>query len=498
MGTVLKFLVDTGLLFPPDLPVEGGRANRSAIFAEASRLALECRHRLCIHPAARQEILQDTAPAKIESHRAVLRRYSVLSILPEVPAQFESVFGAPQSGTGEWLNMRLIAALAADAVDFLISEDRDLHRKAKRLGLDERVLTITQMAAMLCDLSGKRPAQLPIVEEVKVNVLNPEDPVFGGACRDSRDLKDCFSGTESDDYRAWIVRDDLDSTAACCIAGDDRLPPPSLTGKVLRISFLGTTGRYNPIILGELLLKTVFDYAVRNLYHWVRLSQFLDGDRSITEFLEDFGFAGMVEHATFGGTVFAKPMQPWAEDIGPSHPLQYHLRYGPHHFRTEDVDSFMVPIQPKSAVRLFPESEEQRTMFPVGRLSSNAIRKAYLSNALTSTMTPGSILLFYRSGERKGLIALGIVEKALVSTSCGELLRAMGKRTVYTMEEIEALCSRPVLSVSFRQAQLFRPEIPLSWLIENGILKSSPQSVVKIEKDGLKRLFGFLTDQKAL
>ncbi len=90
------------------------------------------------------------------------------------------------------------------------------------------------------------------------------------------------------------------------------------------------------------------------------------------------------------------------------------------------------------------------------------------------------------------MVALGIAEKTLISDSCGEILRAIGRRAIYTVGEVEALCSRPVLAVSFRQARIFRPEIPLSWLLEHGVLRYAPQYPVRIEREGLEKLLRIL------
>ncbi len=237
MGTTLKFLVDSGLLLPPDPAAPDREADRAVALAEAARLAAEYHHRLYIHPAARQEMLAEKLPGRSELHRSLLRPYSVLSLPPDVPAQFDSVFGTPPSGTREWMNIRLVAALAADAVDFLISADRDLRRKAKRLGLEERVVLTAEAASMIRDLEGTGAQDPPIMEEAGVSALNPEDPIFDPVRGNGLDFKSCFVEAENADWRAWISRDGGHMLAACCIAAEDRIPPPSLTGKVLQIRF---------------------------------------------------------------------------------------------------------------------------------------------------------------------------------------------------------------------------------------------------------------------
>jgi hypothetical protein len=81
------------------------------------------------------------------------------------------------------------------------------------------------------------------------------------------------------------------------------------------------------------------------------------------------------------------------------------------------------------------------------------------------------VLLFYQSVTNRGAIALGIVEETLVSSSPDEVVRAVGKRTVYSLEEIRGLCRSPVLVILFRQARALAHPIPVEELVENGVFK---------------------------
>ena len=145
----------------------------------------------------------------------------------------------------------------------------------------------------------------------------------------------------------------------------------------------------------------------------------------------------------------------------------------------------MIPIQPKFANILFPETVSQATLFQGAYAFGNSIRKAYLCNSKTKSLPEGAIILFYRSKENKGIIALGVVEETLRSSSRENIARAVGKRTVYSLEEINSLCQRPVLAILFRQAKAFPTPIPVRQLLENNLFKRPPQSVMMLKGEGL-------------
>jgi hypothetical protein len=86
------------------------------------------------------------------------------------------------------------------------------------------------------------------------------------------------------------------------------------------------------------------------------------------------------------------------------------------------------------------------------------------------------------------VIAVGVVEETLVSSSAEQLVRIVGKRTVYSLKEIETMCSRPVLAILFRQARVLEKTISTEDLIRQGVFIRPPQSIMTLEGGGLEWL----------
>jgi hypothetical protein len=122
----------------------------------------------------------------------------------------------------------------------------------------------------------------------------------------------------------------------------------------------------------------------------------------------------------------------------------------------------------------------------IPRPYANAIKKAYLSNAQTRAIRPGSTLLFYRSGDVRAVMVVGVVEETLVSQDPAEVAAFVGPRTVYTFEEIDEMTKRPVLSVLFRGDRVVDPPISLDELLSRNALGGAPQSISSIRPGGVE------------
>jgi len=480
----LKFLIDTNSLPSPERAAPGDATTPAAAL---NRLAGQLTHRLYVHPAACIDTSASKPSFKLHQHPNLPGKCLLLPTPPQVPPPFETVFGPAPSGTEEWLGHRLLAALAADTVDFLISADGDLYRKAKRLGLERRVLTIAEAVALITDLSERPSSPFPIVEEVKAETLSPDDPIFDGI----PDGGAVVLGSDEDSRWAWVIRDDRRNVTGMCIAGLDRLPPPLLSGKVLKVWFCRLCAQSNSSRFGELLLKALFDHGARHRYDWAHC-RVPRGREALVQLLEDFGFSRLSGQDSSEELLLAKPLHPMQDEIGVPHPLAFHIRFGPTHFRMEDVDYYLVPISPDLSQQLFPECESQRALFRNKRPFGNPIRKGYVSRSPVLNVVPGSVLLFYRTGDQRGLVASGVVEETIPSQTTRDTIRALGMRTVYTSGELDELCVRPVSVLLFRQALAFRPEIPLAKLIDHKVFKQVPQSIAKLDGESLAWLRGFL------
>ena len=145
---------------------------------------------------------------------------------------------------------------------------------------------------------------------------------------------------------------------------------------------------------------------------------------------------------------------------------------------------FLVPIQPRWNGRCSPmltlkvvPASEGLAVQPFG----NALRKAYSRNSPSRLLRPGDPLLFYRSEDEKAIFVVGVCEYTFASGDAAEIAARVGKRTVYQLEEIEAMTRNgEVLVLMFRQDRILRNDpITLEELLESHLVHSWPQSITK-------------------
>jgi predicted RNA-binding protein with PUA-like domain len=114
-------------------------------------------------------------------------------------------------------------------------------------------------------------------------------------------------------------------------------------------------------------------------------------------------------------------------------------------------------------------------------IEGNTIDKVYLSHSLIRTVETGDLLLFYRSKDVKELTTLGVVERVFATRDSNNIIKQIGKRSVYTIEEIRVMSEKPTLVILFRWHCHFPESIGIEDLKDMGIIKQAPQSITKID-----------------
>jgi len=481
----MKLLIDTNVFIPLEPTSPSGLEALTESITRLVRLAAEAGFQIYLHPATRADLERDKDAERQRLRHLLFSKYLAVPDPPPVGAKLEAVLGKAALLTNDWVDHQLIAALDGEAVDFLVTQDQKLSKKAKRAGLGSRVFTVPEAIVLIEDLSERVPSPPPAVRQVKSHAIPVTDPILDSFRDDYPGFDEWFKKCRRDHRQAWIIEGPSGGLAAFCVVNPEKEPPSPLEGKVLKLCSFKVSERYSGVRFGELLLKAVFEHATKNGYDWSFVTVFEKHERLIDLF-ETFGFSRIQARTRLGELILAKPMRP-VQGSDSTSPLAFHIRYGPRFFRT-DVSWFAVPIQPRYARVLFPESAEQRDLHPGAHSFGNAIRKAYLCRAPIRTMSEGSVLLFYRSLEGRGAIALGVVEGTLISTSPEDLARTVGKRTVYSLKEIETMCTRPVLAILFRQARVFEEPISTQELVRQGLFVRPPQSIMTLEGGGLEWL----------
>jgi L-amino acid N-acyltransferase YncA len=378
----------------------------------------------------------------------------------------------------------LLAAVQADAADYLVTDDLGIIRKARRINLSPRVLTPAAAIDALNGLSRRLSLPPPAVRQIYAYELDSADPIFDSFRIDYPGFDNWLSKCKREHRLAWIVEDDFGHLAGVCIIKEENSGEHDLQGDLLKLCSFQIADEARGSRYGELLLKAVFTYAFENRYDYAYV-EVLPKYNELINLTETFGFVALSSRTKRNELVTAKKLKFSEREYESLDALEFHVRFGPKYVKA--TDAFVVPIKPKYHDLLFPELAPQTSLFSHTNAYGNSILKAYLCHSPTRQLTPGSVLLFYESERLSQIRCIGVAEETLVSSNVEEIARFVGQRTVYSLDEIKKMCSSSVLAILFRQT-LGIGELPfgLEQLVNNNALRSVPQSITRVKRGGLQ------------
>ena len=176
--------------------------------------------------------------------------------------------------------------------------------------------------------------------------------------------------------------------------------------------------------------------------------------------------------------------------------------------------TFCVPIRAEYHERLFPErSCRVQTDFfrggpledAINRTPGNTIRKVYLCRAQTRRLRPGDLLVFYVSKDTRYIdsqcvTTLGVVDRVADASTLDEVVRATARRSVFSLSELEQLVNAapaPLKVIDFLLVSHLQNPIGLTDLMESGVLRGPPQTIVECRDAAGARLHQGLSREVA-
>lgn len=440
--------------------------------------ALHVGAKLFIHPIQYQDLARDPDPQRQALRSVLISKYLELKNPPAISATLESVIGRAVRGSNDEIDNQLLAAVAANSVSYLVTEDIALLKKATKANLSERVLPLKEALQVLESLYEKTSTPPPAVDSIPAYLLNLDDAIWESFRGDYPGFDQWFKKKVQEEHRpCWIINGGNGYAGVAIIK-----PEPDfglLPGRVYKLCSFKVSASHSGLKYGELLLKTVFSYANENNLDWLYVTVF-DKQVQLVELFKSFGFQELAHRSAAGELILAKPLHPSAsgEQL---EGLAFNIRFGPSHLDLNQT-SYAIPIKPQYHDILFPELLDQLPLIPGEHPSGNSLRKAYLSRSTITPPAPGSVIAFYRSEDKSAITCIGVVEQTLRSQNPDEIAAFVGTRTVYTYDEIVDMCAHDaVLAILFRQARPLIPPARLEELQANGVLLGPPQSITQLK-----------------
>ena len=507
----LTFLLDTNVVIALE-PFAGRMESLQDPLARFVAMALEHGHRIVVHPANRDDLLETADEVHRKQNLAALHKYVQISEVP-LTAELEAAAGASAVGTNDWRDLRLLAAVVAGGATHLVTGDEKLIRRAGRAGVGEQAITAEEALELLRQLHPSDPPTPPSVDTLAIATLDLTQPIFESLRNDYEGFNDWLrkAASQGKARRTWVVRDTRGGYRAIAIVKTRDDHPIVPGAKATKLSTFKVDSESEGEKLGELLLKTVLMWAHETNVETLFVTVLNDeGKQPLIHFLGLFGFDNV-------GTLPNNPhelvliKQFIPDPAKPLPPLEHHVAFGPPALEGS-AEVFVIPIIPHWYEGLFPDAPSvgEFGQMTLGGLMAetqpfgNALRKAYLSNANIKGLPPGSTVLFYRSagiGGGGAVHAVGVVEKTMRSNDPAALMAFVGRRTVYTANQVAAMCEddggnhREVLAVLFRQDRFVPQPWTLSQLLQNKVLRGVPQAITQVHsQEGVEWVYRQLAE----
>lgn len=488
----MKLLIDTNIIIGLE---DAGKTEER--FADLLRKCSENDVRVFVHEASKEDIGRDK---NADRKAATLSKIAKFQILERVANPSENDLAGKYGrlkNENDIVDAKLLYSLDIGAVDLLITEDDGLHRRAKNVGLNNRILTVADTLAWIKQTYEPEEVFLPAVKAIKAHGVKFSDPIFD-------ELRSDYSGFDAwadkcvKEHRDCWVIEDGPVLAGIVIRKDekhDEAGTENSGNNILKICTFKVAATYRGEKLGEQLLKQVLWHAQLNNYDLVYLTAY-PKQASLIRLLEEYGFV-QTHGIDTGEFLFEKPIGTGkVKPKSGENALETVRRTYPRFQDGADIRKFVVPIHPPYHAKLFPENTESRqgtTSKATGR-PGNTIRKVYICHAATNQMRSGDLLFFYMTKSSsitsQSLTSVGVVESVRLTKNLEDARRWTAKRSVFSDEELSTWVAGtgPLKVIDFLLIGHLGPSLPLDLILDNGILNSWPQSITKLSSEGYEML----------
>lgn len=496
------YLIDTNVII-------GLEDHRTVQPAFAALLSIAAKHKvdIMVHEAARDDIQRDRDIARRDISLSKLEKFQLLRKVRGLEREeLERKFGH-LGRPNDVVDATLLDSVERGVADFLITEDRGLHERARRVSpeLGRRVLFVADAVQLLKTTYEPIEAPVRYVEEVGANEIQLTDEIFDSLREDYAPFDDWWREKCVRERRpCWAVFDE--GLAGLVVRKDETAADTDATikaAKILKICTFKVRPEKRGVKLGELLLKKVFWFAQINNYDLAYITTYKT-QVALIDLLEYYGFKNTATKAD-GELIYEKPFT--RASLLPTEGVSNfdldRLNY-PRFVTRPNIRAFGVPIKEGYHDTLYPDlrNPAQADLFEsVGigagpKRPGNTIRKVYLCRAQSGLGPPGSLLVFYKgksnSPPSQALTAVGIFEESSTAASTKELMLLTGGRSVYSEAELSnwgATAARPVKVINYLLAAYIDPAITLDELRGFGVIRGHPpQSIFELSRERLDDL----------
>jgi hypothetical protein len=488
-----KLLIDTNILIALEDP-----GTIDPVAAEFSRRCQEEGIAIHVHPSTLADFNRDKNSRRQQESISRHAKFPVLDSIPRPQqSELESTYGPIRSGNDQ-VDVDLLHALAVKAVDILVSQDTNLHRRVRGSEIEDRVLTLSDVVAWLRSLQDSKGDSLPHVDEVKAYALDLNDEIFDSLSQSYPGFASWWETKCVRPHRlCWVVRGKDGRLDGLVVrkkeTGDEVGLSPNR--QVLKLCTFKVAEHAQGTKIGELLLKKAIWHAQHNNYDAIYLTTF-PAQSMLIDLMTRYGFE-VSDELENGELVLTKIIHRNRLDAPLARSADQVRRDYPRFSLADPYNLYVVPIRWRYFSQLFPEAAQIPTLplFPeAGSLATtqptsagNTIRKVYITKSKIQSLNSGDTLFFYLSKDKYAtnsqcITTVGIVESARRAYDFRGLSRLVAGRSVYSHHDLEVMIEsgEGLTVIDFLLVGHLTRPLPITELVRAKALSAPPQSISRL------------------
>ena len=444
-----------------------------------------------IHPVIKKELLQNIYDLKRNILLERLKSYNLLPKTSRVSNVLKSKTNILNKDENDDIDDEILNELFIGNVDYLITEDKKIKKKALILGLKDRVKSISEF---IFENKVEKSINHNIldIKKVRLGTLNIKDTFFD-------DLKSNYLGFEEWFYRkkekyGYAYMENNKLLALLILKneeiGDDtynNIKPNMRFNRKLKVSTFKVDIEHKKI--GERFMKIIFDQAIFSMVDEIYVTIFDNDSKKINliKYLEKFGFEyfGKKDEKEL---VYVRTMKKVFNNEFPTKSYP---------FFNSNNDNFIIAINPEYHTFLLPDSKLIRESYSNIHLPVEyAINKFFISRAGWSEKPKiGDNIIFYRTKQENipakyssVLTTIGVVTNIYIPKDVEDLIKKVNYKSVYTHEQLRKLYCSNLYIIEFVYITTLINKINYDVCEKNGILSEFPRGVLKIGKHQFKKI----------
>lgn len=426
----MQLLIDTNILIHLEDYKE-----INELFAKFYKLSISNNYTLCYHPDCLKDIHRDSNEERRKITLSKLMKYQVMEDPGAMTDEFKSKVG--ESNENDKVDNVLLFQVEKDYVDYLITEDKGIRSKAEKIGLRNKVRSVSEILEFLIEKNTLSIPQHPLLIHCSVREIEQHlhEPFFDSLCESYDGFNKWFQKCAKENRKCYLLK--VEENISALLIYHKEKPSDHLLQSVatdaIKMCTLKVAETAFGYRLGELFLNKMFEYCILGSIDHLYLTVF-PHHHHLIELLLKYGFQkhefknkhGLSELRMIKD--LSKPKKDSIKQAITSHPF---------YFDDESINKFVVPIDPKYYFTLFKDGSYRgaglfdNTETSLSEIEGNTISKAYLCKSKSLIMKKGDLLFFYGSKDIGAIEPVGVLDQ-LEYTKDLELIKNLVKRkTVY-------------------------------------------------------------------